>query len=535
MSATAAEARSTARSTTVWRRYPSIYEINTWVWLTELKEKYGRTLDLSCVPSAEWDAIAAFGFDAIWLMGVWERSAAGTSISNRNRSLRKDFERALPDLSSEDNVGSPYCVRRYVVDRYLGGPHGLADARRELSKRGMNLILDFVPNHVAPDHPWVTEHPEFFVRGDAEKLVKHPESYLELEGAIFACGRDPYFPAWPDVLQLNSARADLRLAVIQTLLGIAKQCDGVRCDMAMLALNSVFSRTWGEQAGPEPVAEYWCEIIPAIKSDYPGFLFIAEAYWGLEWELQQQGFDFCYDKTLYDRLEHGTPEAVRLHLCGDLGFQNKLLRFIENHDEPRAYATFGPKEHAIALVMSTVPGAKLFHEGQFEGRQVRLPVFLARRPAEHFVRDLFCFYERLLETTSQSVFHDGRWALCPSTGWRDNASCRNILAWTWTLFDDRYLIAVNLSDAAAQALIQLPWPDVGARSWKLIDPISSELYIRNGDEISAKGLFVALEPWDYHCFQFVQANTAVSVESHDVQTRLRQHLHLLASPRGEHK
>jgi glycosidase len=145
-----------------------LYEIDTWVWLSSLSEKSGTTTDLSSVPSADWDAIAKFGFDAVWLMGVWERSPAGIAIANRNNGLLDDFCRALPDFRSPDNVGSPYCVRSYVVDKHLGGPNGLAVARRELAKRGMNLILDFVPNHVAPDHPWVTEHPEYFIRGNAD-------------------------------------------------------------------------------------------------------------------------------------------------------------------------------------------------------------------------------------------------------------------------------------------------------------------------------------------------------------------------------
>src|SRR4029077_1882796 len=102
------------------------------------------------------------------------------------------------------NVGSPYCVRRYVVDQRFGGPNGLAAARQELKNRGMNLVLDFVPNHVAPDHQWVTEHPEYFVRGDADDARREPASFIELEGNVYACGKDPYFPAWPDVLQLNA-------------------------------------------------------------------------------------------------------------------------------------------------------------------------------------------------------------------------------------------------------------------------------------------------------------------------------------------
>ena len=149
----------------IWPRYPTLYEINTWVWLSELSKKAGKPLDLSSVPAAEWDAIAALGFDAIWLMGVWERSPAGIAIANKNPALLKDFQRALPDFRLEDNVGSPYCVRQYEVDKHLGGLKGLSHARKQLANRGLRLVLDFVPNHVAPDHPWVNKHPEHFIQG----------------------------------------------------------------------------------------------------------------------------------------------------------------------------------------------------------------------------------------------------------------------------------------------------------------------------------------------------------------------------------
>ena len=394
-----------------WPSYPTIYEISTWVWLSDLSRKSGTQVDLSSVPSAEWDAIARFGFDAVWLMGVWERSPAGIAIANRNEGLLNDFRRALPDFRPQDNVGSPYCVRRYVVDKHLGGPDGLAIARKELAKRGMNLILDFVPNHVAPDHPWVIEHPEYFVRGNADDASRDPASFMDVEGDVYACGRDPFFPAWPDVLQLNAFQPGLRQAVIETISSIASQCDGIRCDMAMLLLNAIFERTWGSRAGQRPATEYWVDVITAIKKAHPGFLFMAEAYWDLEWELQQQGFDFCYDKKLYDRLEHGNAESVRLHLCADLAYQKKLLRFIENHDEPRAAATFSPaKERAAAVTMSTLPGARLFHEGQFEGRKIRPPVFLGRRPHEPVDEGLQSFYAKLLETIDSPVFRDGQWS-----------------------------------------------------------------------------------------------------------------------------
>src|SRR5208283_3377721 len=191
------------------------------------------------------------------------------------------------------------------------------------------------------------------------------------------------------------------------------QCDGVRCDMAMLLLNEIFERTWGNRAGQQPAAEYWIDLISAIRKAHPDFLFMAEVYWDLEWELQQQGFDFCYDKRLYDRLEQDTAESVRLHLCADLAYQGKLVRFIENHDEPRAAATFSPaKERAAAVTVSTLTGARLFHEGQFEGRKVRLPVFLGRGPDEPTDESLQAFYGRLLAAINAPVFRDGQWRLC---------------------------------------------------------------------------------------------------------------------------
>ena len=507
MSTTLAKSTTVLHDLSVWPRHPSVYEINTWIWISDLAQKYGKSIDLSCVPSVEWDAIAAFGFDAVWFMGVWERSPAGIAIANRNKNLLEDFRRALPDFRPEDNVGSPFCVRRYVVDDYLGGSQGLAVARRELSKRGMNLVLDFVPNHVAPDHPWVAEHPEYFIRGSADDLKKNHSSYIDVRGTIFACGRDPYFPAWPDVLQLNVFQPDLRRTVVETLSSIAQQCDGVRCDMAMLVLNSIFERTWNGGAGPKPATEYWADVISSVKEAHPGFLFIAEAYWNLEWELQQQGFDFCYDKTLYDRLEHAAAENIRLHLCADLTYQSKLLRFIENHDEPRAAATFSrAKECAVALVAATLPGTKLFHEGQLEGRKVRLPVFLGRRPEEHFDRDLYGFYTTLLEAVNRPAFYDGQWSLCDRKGWPDNPSFRNLVAWSWVHGDERYLIIVNLSDRPAQARIQVPWADAAGTTWRLADSLSGAFYDRNGDDFRSPGLYVELGPWKFYLFQCLRVN-----------------------------
>jgi hypothetical protein len=454
---------------------------------------------LNSVPAKEWDRLAGFGFDAVWLMGVWQRSPAGVRIANQDRGLLEEFRRTLPDFRPEDNVGSAYCIRGYVVDEHLGGMEGLALARNELAKRGMRLILDFVPNHVAPDHPWVTEHPEYFVLGNDEDLRNDPASFIKIEDKIFARGRDPYFPAWPDVLQLNAFQTSLRRAFIQTIKDMASQCDGLRCDMTMLLMNTIFKRTWGNRAGQPPPGEFWVEVISATKNACPDFLFIAESYWDLEWELQRQGFDFCYDKRLYDRLEHGHPESIRLHLCADPGYQGKLLRFIENHDEPRAVVAFpAEKEWAAAVTMATLPGARLFHEGQFEGRKIRVPVFLARRPHEAPAQEQQAFYKALLKAIDRPLFRDGQWGLCNCTGWPDNQSFQNLVAWWWRKDEARCLIVVNLSDEPAQGRVQVPWGDIEGKMLRLIDVLSDVTYERSGDEIRNTGLYVDLGAYQFH-------------------------------------
>jgi hypothetical protein len=487
-----------------WPKHPLIYEINTWVWLDELSRRTDRDLTLASVPDAEWDHIAVLGFDAVWLMGVWKRSPEGIRISMANDGLLADFRRALPDFMDRDNVGSPYCVRRYVVDPHLGGPEALAVARNKLAQRGVRLILDFVPNHVAPDHPWVDEHPAYFIQGNEEDLKSDPGSFVSLAGSVLACGRDPYFPAWPDVVQLNAFDKGLRFAVIETLAGIAGQCDGVRCDMAMLLMNSIFERTWGSRAGSRPEKDYWPEVIPAVKAKYPDFQFIAEAYWDLEWELQQQGFDTCYDKRLYDRLEHDPAESVRLHLCADLAYQEKLLRFIENHDEPRAAAAFTPEKHRAAAVTAlTLPGVRLIHEGQLEGRRVRLPVFLARRPEESPDLELLEFYRRLLDVLRKGDFLQGTWSLCERTGWEDNSSHLNLVCWCWHRGDSRCLAVVNLSDAPSQGRVKVPWDDLAGGPQRLRDVFTSEVYERDGDEIRGQGLYVELAAWGFHFLEWL--------------------------------
>jgi hypothetical protein len=481
-------------------RHPLVLEIDTWPWLNALAGTERRQVSLASVPAPVWDSIADHGYDLVWLMGVWRRSPAGVAVARDNRDLMASFAAALPDFADADVVGSPYCVRDYDVDERLGGRAGLASARAALRARGVGLLLDFVPNHVAPDHPWVTEHADRFVLGDQGDVERDPTTFVELGGRVFAHGRDPYFPAWPDVIQLNAFSGELRAGVVETLLDIADQCDGVRCDMAMLMMDDVFASTWGERVGAPPTPAYWPEIIEAVRRSHPAFVFVAEAYWDREFDLQQQGFDYCYDKRLYDRLTTGDVRGVAAHLSADPAYQAGLLRFLENHDEPRAASLLDPAQHrAAAIATLTQCGARLVHDGQSTGRRTHLPVFLGRFPDEPEDHELDAFYRGLLEALSDPTFRDGEWRPCLTTGWGDDPGASQIVSWCWT-GERRWLVAVNLSAGGESARVAAPWPDLRGRTLRLHDPTQGVSFDRAGDDLN-DGLYVELSGWGWHLFR----------------------------------
>jgi glycosidase len=365
------------------------------------------------------------------------------------------------------------------------------------------LILDFVPNHVAPDHPWLRVHPEYFVRGDEADLAREPTSFARVGDVVVANGRDPYFPAWPEVVQLDASLPDVRRAAAETVEAIADRCDGVRCDMAMLVLDDIFVRTWGERArgGPSPDdgRGYWPLVIATVRAHHPDFRFWAEAYWDLEPVLVEQGFDACYDKRLYDRLVHREGAgSIRAHLAADPEWQRHCVRFVENHDEPRIAAELQGAEHrAAATVALTLPGVALLHEGQAEGRRVRVPVTLGRRPREDTDADLRAWYDRLLAALAGGL-RQGTWTMVAVDTWPDNRSGDDLVAWTWTGSDDQHLVVVNLSDHRADGRIRLPGAPAGPLV--LTDALSGARYERDG--AASDGLYVALDGHGVHLLRW---------------------------------
>ncbi|MHC5080373.1 MAG: alpha-amylase family glycosyl hydrolase, partial [Planctomycetota bacterium] len=346
-----------------------------------------------------------------------------------------------------------------------------------------------------------TSAPERFVRKRPEDREREVHNvFVHTAGGverIFAHGRDPNFDGWTDTVQLDYRLPATRRAMADLLLELAGRCDGVRCDMAMLVNRDVFLRTWGGTFRP-PLAEFWPSAITDVKARYPGFLMLAEVYWDMEWDLQQMGFDYTYDKRLYDRLRRGEGRAVREHLRAHMDYQNRLTRFIENHDEDRALAAFGPERARAAAVLSlTLPGMRLFHVGQMEGFRVKVPVQLGRRPREIPDPNWEAFYRRLVRALRHRVFHEGAWHLLEPGG---NESDRPVVAHLWETAEAIRLVVVNNSAHRSQTFLPLDSPALAGGRWTFEDLLSGERFDRTGDVISSRGLDLDLTPYGSHLY-----------------------------------
>jgi hypothetical protein len=485
------------------RKHPQLYEINLWPWLDRLSAQTSQQVTIGSIPDTELDKLKDLGFDLVYMMGLWTRSRVGRTLSRSLPHLFADYEAALPGWTMQDVVGSPFSVQAYEPDPHVGTWTDLAGLRDRLHERGMRLILDFVPNHTGPDHVWVRENPEFYIQGTFEDFKRAPQDFYlsELDdgkGNFIACGRDPNFAPWRDTVQLNYFNPRLRRAVLSELATISQFCDGVRCDMAMLLLNDTFGRTWQRQLQnwPNPQEEFWHEAIESL----PGFIWMAEAYSNTEWQLQQLGFQFTYDKSFYDRLRDNAVHELRLHLTADDNYQSCCVRFLENHDEPRSQAVFANRLPAAAVLMATVPGMHFYHEGQLEGRKRRIPVQLARAAEEPIDEHVRGIYEKVLRISNGSAFHEGVWTqLDPQpTG---DGSHGNIIGYTWQSKKQNWLIAVNLGAETSTARISLPAQMLASSRVQLRDELNEQSYLRDVAEIKQKGLFVMLGGYGAHMFE----------------------------------
>jgi hypothetical protein len=486
----------------------ALYEINTRIWFSKFDKH--NVKNLSEVPDGYWQRLKSLGIDYVWLMGIWKTNESVIDKYCFEEGLVRSYNHALKHWSREDVIGSPYSIDAYEMNPHLGSNKNLLDLKAKLNKIGIKLILDFISNHYSAHSSLIKTHPKIFLQADEESYSIDPHTYFKpFEDCknYFAHGRDPFFPAWGDTIQLNCFAEESREFSKNVLSNLTQLCDGVRCDMAMLSINNVFKNTWvgiiNRNHIEIPKTEYWEEVIGHTKKIRPDFVFIAEAYWDLEYNLQQLGFDYTYDKKLTDRLKFAPVSEIISHLNAEKSFQQKTLRFLENHDEERIVTAIGvEKSKAAAVVISTIQGLRFFHEGQFEGRKIKLPLQLGREPVESEIPHLNEFYEKLLKITSLDVIRKGEWSLQEAiASWPANETFKNFLAWKWELGDEKILVVINYSNVSSACRIVLDFEGY-PEEFVITDLLNDVNYHQNGEEVSRYGLYVDLKPWQAHIFSY---------------------------------
>jgi hypothetical protein len=463
---------------------------------------------LSDIPDSVLDSAAQNGFDWVWLLGVWSVGAAGREISRSRTEWRSEYRAALPDLSEDDICGSPFAIRDYSPARELGGPDELRAFRVRLAQRGIKLLLDFVPNHVALDHPWINTHPEYFITGTEVDLANSPNDWMRLQsGRIVAHGRDPFFPGWPDTLQLNFFNADLRDAMVQQLKRVAALCDGVRCDMAMLLEPEVFSKTWLNRDNGNGVnlPHFWPGAIKDTREEFPNFLFMAEVYWGYESRLQEHGFDYTYDKLLYDGLVKSSAVEVNSNLKKPVPYQERMVRFLENHDEPRIAGRVS-FDHACAAAVITYlsPGMRFFQRGQFDGKKVKSPIHLRRAIIEQPDAHIAEFYRKLLPIVQSEVSREGAWSYLEScSAWENNSSSENFVSFMISHAEKHLLVSVNLAPYRGQCRLFIHPLTPRGSLLRYTDLLTAAIYQQAAESVASEGLFIELDGYGFHIFSVV--------------------------------
>jgi hypothetical protein len=490
------------------RKHPVLYEINTHILL----QRYARTkgpVTLKDIPDLYWHKCADQGIDYIWLMGIWQTSEAACKKYCFTSDLMMEYSQSVPDWDPGDVIGSPYAIDTYTIHHGAGTEEEIRALKGKLNELGIKLILDFVPNHYSACSRLTMENPDLFLQGDKEDITHFPGIfYTSGHGfPILAHGRDPYFDPWQDTAQVNIWHKKARDFQIKALLHIASLCDGVRCDMAMLLLSDIFSNTWKEflkkRGFTQPEDEFWDNAIKKVKQNYHEFLFIAEAYWDTGWRLQNMGFDYTYDKELYDRLRYSDVPDILAHLKAEKEYQQKSVRFIENHDEKRAAACFGDKKsRAAASVISTIQGLCFIHDGQYEGKKIKLPVQLGREREEPRRKDMTQFYKRLLQIRRSTILQKGTWQLLqPVSAWEGNGSYRNYLTWIWIHQHTYLLVSINYSHFKSQCRIFLDIPRLPPLIM-MNDLLGGMSYRKETKELLTAGLFIEREAYEGHIFYF---------------------------------
>jgi len=540
---------------------------NSYVWLEQLSRKYGRWIKtLDQIPDEELDLLRDRGFTGLWLIGLWERSRASQKIKQR--------------MGDSDAVASAYSLDSYDIAEDLGGWPALENLRYRAWARGVRLSADMVPNHMGIDSKWVIEHPDWFLSlpyppypsytFNSENLSDDPRVEIILEdhyynhsdaAVVFKRldrltddtryiyhGNDGTSFPWNDTAQLDYSKAQVREAVIQTILHVARNFPVIRFDAAMTLAKKHIQRLWFPEPGaggaipsraehgmtraefdaaiPE---EFWREVVDRVAAEVPDTLLLAEAFWLLEgYFVRTLGMHRVYNSAFMHMLRDEDNEKYRMAIKNTLEFDPQILKryvnFMNNPDEKTAIEQYGngDKYFGVATVLSTLPGLPMFGHGQVEGfrekygMEFRKPKWdetpdeglirghewkifpiLHRRSLfadveQFFLYDLFTPNGNVDENVFaySNVFNDERGLVLHHNRFADTKG--------WIKTSAAYLDKAT-GDLKQKSLAEgLSLPFEGHVIFK--DYITHLEYIRSNEELWQKGLYVELGAYQHHVF-----------------------------------
>lgn len=526
---------------------------SVYVWLDQLSKKYNREISrFDQIPDEELDTLARWGFTALWLIGLWERSPA----SQRIKQICGNIEAA----------SSAYSLYDYTIARDLGGEAALMNLRHRALMRGIRLASDMVPNHTGIYSKWMIEHPDWFIqldhspfpsygftginlssdervgiyiedgyweRRDAAVVFKRVDHWSGEERYIYH-GNDGTHMPWNDTAQLNFLLAEVREAVIQTILHVARLFPIIRFDAAMTLAKKHYQRLWFPEPGtggdiPSRAehgmsseefdrffpTEFWREVVNRVASEAPDTLLLAEAFWLMEgYFVRTLGMHRVYNSAFMNMLKMEENVKYRSVLKNVLEFNPQILKrfvnFMNNPDEETAVAQFGKDDKCfgVCLMMVTMPGLPMFGHGQIEGFTEKYGMeyrrsywneevdwnLVARHEAEIFPlmkrRHLFAGVENFVLYD----FHN------------ENGSINeNVFCYSNMYGDERVLIFYHNKFETAKGWIKglaegLKLKRDDSSYYIFRDHKSGLEYIRQGKEIAEKGVFAELDAFKYHIF-----------------------------------
>lgn len=472
-----------------------IYESNTRLFSKKHKCKISKDLaekylNLPEVKSSHY----------LWAMGIWQKSPYSVAIARTHEGLKKDYKKIIPNYKEEDIIGSPYAIYDYIPEPDICESwEKLKEFKETLNQHGIGLILDYVPNHMARDTPWINKYPEAFLSIDL-KAPPNSNYFLHPSGIVFAHGKDPHFDGWTDTVQFDFSHTETFDLQISFLERILPYCDGLRCDMAMLPLPEIFEWTHGKKG----LDFFWEEFITKAKSKKKDFLFIAEVYWNLESKLQYKGFDFTYEKDLYDFLVQKNSPAIIHYLQNKQ--EKKSLHFLENHDENRMASVFFLESIPFFSLIANLEGGLLIHEGQTLGYKKKIPVQLGTYPSDEEDSIIQSYFQRIIPRLikrknqkltwidSQAICYEGKDKFCFVRIFLFEDGNREIFIFNPNPYPLSGRIPLNPKEI--NKIFQYSGPS-------FLDLTSGINYGQNLDEIKKEGIYFYLEAWRAHWFLLV--------------------------------